>query len=122
MNIALWVVQALTALAFGSHGFLLVSGSQRLGERVPWVRALPTPFVRVLGVLEILGAIGVVIPAATRVLPSLTVAAGGGLVAMMLLAILFHVTRREWPNIGLNIVLGALAFAVAYGRLVIEPF
>jgi hypothetical protein len=41
---------------------------------------------------------------------------------MMLLAALFHLTRREWPNIGLNIVLGLLAFAVAYGRSVIEPF
>ena len=40
----------------------------------------------------------------------------------MLLASLFHVTCREWRNIGLNIVLGALAFGVAYGRLVIEPF
>ena len=62
------------------------------------------------------------LPALTGVLPSLTVAAASGLVAMMLLAILFHITRREWPNIGLNIVLAALAFAVAYGRLVIEPF
>lgn len=121
MNIALWVLQALTALAFGSHGFLLVSGPQRMAVRVPWVAALPIPFVRALGVLEILGAIGVVLPAATGVLPSLTVAAAGGLVAMMLLAILFHVTRREWPNIGLNLVLGLLAFAVAYGRAVIEP-
>jgi uncharacterized membrane protein len=121
MNIALWVVQVLTALGFGGHGFLLLSGPQRMAERVPWIRGLPGGFVRVLGVLEILGAIGVVIPAATGVLPSLTVAAAGGLVAMMLLAILFHITRREWPNIGLNLVLGALAFAVAYGRLVIEP-
>src|SRR5438132_1157992 len=121
MNVALWVMQVLTALVFGGHGLLLVSGPRRMAERVPWVRALPAPFVRLLGVLEILGAIGVVIPAATGVLPSLTVAAAGGLVAMMLLAILFHITRREWPNIGLNLVLGALAFAVAYGRLVIEP-
>ena len=122
MNIALWVVQVLAALAFGSHGFQMATGSQRMMERVRWVRALPTPIVRVLGVLEILGAIGVIVPAATGVLPSLTVAAAGGLVAMMLLAILFHITRREWPNIGLNFVLGALAFAVAYGRSVIEPF
>lgn len=122
MNVALWVVQALTALLFGGHGFLLVSRPQRMAERVPWVRALPMQLVRVLGVLELLGAIGVVLPAATGVLPSLTVAAAGGLVAMMLLAILFHVTRREWPNIALNIVLGLLAFAVAYGRSVIEPF
>ncbi len=122
MNIALWALQALTALAFGGHGILLLSRPRRMAEQVPWVSALPVPFVRVLGVLEILGAIGVVLPAATGVLPSLTVAAAGGLVAMMLLAIVFHVTRREWPNIGLNIVLGLLAFAVAYGRAVIEPF
>ena len=63
-----------------------------------------------------------IVPAATGVLPSLTVVAAGGLVAVMLFAILLHVMRREWPNVGLNIVLGALAFAVAYGRLVIEPF
>ena len=121
MNIVLWVLQGLTAFAFGGHGLLLISGPQRMAERVPWIRALPSPFVLLLGLLEILGAIGVVVPAATGVLPSLTVAAAGGLVAMMLLAMLFHVTRREWPNIGLNFVLGALAFAVAYGRLVIEP-
>jgi len=122
VDIALWVLQALTAIAFGGHGFLLVSRPPRMAEQVPWVGALPTPFVRALGVVEILGAIGVVLPAAIGVLPSLTVAAAGGVVAMMLLAIVFHFTRREWPNIGLNIVLGALAFAVAYGRSVIEPF
>ena len=121
MNIALWVLQAVTAMAFGGHGFLLISGPRRVAERVPWVASLPAPLVRLLGLLEILGAIGVVVPAATGVLPSLTVAAAGGLVAMMLLAMLFHVVRREWPNIGLNLILGALAFAVAYGRLVIEP-
>lgn len=122
MNILLWALQALTALAFGGHGLLLVTRPQQMATRIPWVAALPSPFVRVLGVIEVLGAIGVVLPAATGTLPSLTVAAAGGLVAMMLLAMIFHVTRREWPNIGLNLVLGLLAFAVAYGRSVIEPF
>jgi uncharacterized membrane protein len=121
MNVALWVLQVLTALAFGGHGLLLMT-PERTAQRVPWVASLPGPFVRVLGVLEILGAIGVVVPALSGVLPSLTVAAAGGLVAMMLLAILFHITRREWVNIGLNLALGLLAFAVAYGRAVIEPF
>jgi uncharacterized membrane protein len=121
MNIALWVLQGLTALAFGGHGLLMLTSPQRMAERVPWIRALPAPLVRLLGLLEVLGAVGVIAPAATGILPSLTVAAAGGLVAMMLLAMLFHVARREWPNIGLNFILGALAFAVAYGRLVIEP-
>lgn len=93
-----------------------------MAGQVPWIADLPTPFVRLLGVLEFLGAVGVVLPATTGVLPSLTIAAAVALVAMMVLAILFHFTRREWPNIGLNVVLGLLAFAVAYGRLAIEPF
>jgi putative oxidoreductase len=112
----------LTAIAFGGHGFLLVTGPRRMGERVRWVGALPTPVVRALGIIEILGVAGVILPGLTGVLPSLTVAAAGGLVAMMLLAMLFHLTRREWPNIGLNVVLALLAFSVAYGRSVIEPF
>src|SRR5207245_3089718 len=106
MNIALWVVQVLTALAFGGHGWLMTFGLQRMTARVPWVRALPAPFVRLLGVLEILGAIGVVIPAATGVLPSLTVAAAGGLVAVMPLAILVHTPPRPSPYTRLKHVLG----------------
>ena len=62
VDIALWVLQALTAIALGGHGFLLVSRPRRMAEQVPWVGALPTPFVRALGVVEILGAIGVVLP------------------------------------------------------------
>src|SRR6266550_3864261 len=121
MEAALWVAQVLVALAFAFHGYQLAFALETMRGRVVWPRDVSDRLLRPIGILEILGAIGVVIPAATGVLPSLTVAAASGLVAMMLLAILFHITRREWPNIGLNVVLGALAFAVAYGRLVIEP-
>jgi hypothetical protein len=122
VNIALWVVQVLTALAFGQHRYSLLFRVEQARARMAWSRAVSRPVLGFIGVAEILGAIGVVLPAATGVLPALTVAAAGGLVAIMLLAILFHVTRREWPNIGINFALGALAFAVAYGRSVIEPF
>jgi uncharacterized membrane protein YphA (DoxX/SURF4 family) len=122
VNIALWVVQVLTALAFGQHGYSLLFRVEQARVRMAWSRAVSRPVHGFIGVAEILGAIGVVLPAATGVLPALTVAAAGGLVAIMLLAILFHVTRREWPNIGINFAMGALAFAVAYGRSVIEPF
>jgi uncharacterized membrane protein YphA (DoxX/SURF4 family) len=122
VNIALWVVQVLTALAFGQHGYSLLFRVEQARVRMAWSRAVSRPVHGFIGVAETLGAIGVVLPAATGVLPALTVAAAGGLVAIMLLAILFHVTRREWPNIGINFAMGALAFAVAYGRSVIEPF
>jgi len=67
------------------------------------------------------GGVGLFLPALTGVLPWLTPLAGGGLALIMILAIPFHMVRREWPNIGLNIVLGTIAAFVAYGRFVIEP-
>jgi hypothetical protein len=122
MNTALWVVQVLTALAFGQHGYSVLFQVEQARTRFAWTRDVSPTTLRVVGTAEILGAIGVIVPAATGVLPWLTVGAAAGLVTVMVLAIAFHVTRREWPNVGINLIFGLLAFAVAYGRLVIEPF
>jgi hypothetical protein len=121
VNIALWVVQGLTALAFGQHGYSMLFQVEQARTRMAWTRAVSIPLLRFIGVAEIVGAIGVIVPAATGVLPWLTVAAAGGLVTVMALAIVFHLIRREWPNIVLNAVLGALAAFVLYGRLALEP-
>ncbi len=122
MEIALWVVQVLTALAFGVHGWSMLFRLERARERMLWVRDVPTELLRFIGVAELLGAVGVILPAATGVLPWLTVLAASGLIVVMVLAVLFHLVRREWPNIIINVVLGFLATVVAYGRLVIAPF
>jgi len=122
MGVALWVVQALTALAFGQHGYLMLFRVERVRRRLPWANDVSVPVLRLVGVAEILGAVGVILPAATGVLPWLTVAAAAGLVTIMVLAIVFHLTRREWSNIVLNLIFGALASVVLYGRLVLEPF
>ena len=121
MNIALWFVQVLTALAFGQHGWLMLFRMERARTRLAWTRDVSTGLLRFAGVAEMLGAVGVILPAATGVLPSLSVLAAAGLVAIMVLAIVFHLARGEWPQIVLNLVFGLLAAAVVYGRLVIEP-
>ena len=87
-----------------------------------WTRDVETGLLRFIGVAEIVGAVGVILPAATGVLPWLSVLAAGGLVIIMVLAIVFHSFRHEWPNIALNFVLGLFAAIVAYGRLVSTPF
>ena len=120
MNVALWVVHLLTALAFGQHGYSLLFGLERARKRLAWTRDVETGILRFIGVAEILGAVGVILPAATGVLPWLSVLAAG--VIIMVLAIVFHLFRREWPNILLNFVLGLFPAAVVYGRLVIAPF
>ncbi len=118
MNIALWIVQVVLGAAFVGagirHGFQPERmGAQRGGE---WVTAVPRGLLTVIGVCEILGGIGVILPAATGILAWLTPLAAAMLAVVMVLAAGFHFFRREFPNIVFNLVLFALAAFAAYGR------
>jgi DoxX-like family len=87
-----------------------------------WLAAVGRDGMRIIGILEILGAIGLILPAATGVLPGLTPVAATALAVLMVLAIVLHARRPdEGRNIILNVILGAIAALVAYGRLVIAP-
>ena len=118
MNIVLWIVQGLLALAFLLAGFMKAfMPLETLQKNMAWVRAVPASFVRFIGVAEILGAIGLILPAITGVAPWLTVAAPVGLIAVMASASIFHASRREASNIGMNVVLLLLAVLIVVGRL-----
>ena len=117
MNIAIWVVQVLLAglfLMFGfNKAFLPIDG---ISEMMPFVLDVPELLVRFIGVAEIAGGLGLILPSITRVLPWLTVAAAGGLGTIMVLAFIFGVSRGEITNAVGNIVILALLAVVAYGR------
>jgi len=122
MNIALWIVQAILALAFGMAGFMkLTQPKEKLAERMGWVNDFSSNTVRAIGLVEVLGALGLILPALTGILPFLTPLAGAGLVLDMLGAAATHVRRKEYPFITANLVLLVLAAFVAYGRFVIAP-
>ena len=117
MNIVLWIVQVLLALAFGFFGFThLTQPVAEIAKMAAWAGAVPAGLVRIIGVAELLGAVGLILPALTKIQPRLTFFAALGLVAIMVLAAITHVTRGELPFIGINVVLGGLAGLVAYGR------
>ena len=78
--------------------------------------------MRFIGIAELLGAVGLILPALTHIVPSLTAIAAVGLVLVMVCAIIFHISRKEYPNIGINAILLVLAAFVAYGRFVLMPF
>jgi putative oxidoreductase len=117
LRIALWVVQVLLALNFGLAGVMKSSAPiAELAQRMAWAGVLPEPLVRFIGVSELLGAIGLILPAATRIKPGLTPLAAAALLLVMVLAALFHISRGELSALPINATLGALAAFVAWGR------
>ncbi len=121
MNIVLWIVQILLALAFLLAGVTHAFRYERAKSQIKWVTAVPRGLLTFIGISEILGAIGLILPALTGILSWLTPLAAAGLVVMMLLASVFHATRREYPNIAANLILLALAAFIAYGRFGAVP-
>ncbi len=122
MNIALWVVQILLAVAFVGAAITHITRRERPGKGMEWMLAVPKSLLTTIGVLEILGAIGLILPAATKILPTLTPIAGVALALLMVFAAIFHARRPgEMHNLVFNVVLGALAAFVAYGRFILEP-
>ena len=119
MNYALWIVQALLAVVFlfaGSSKFIM-----SVEEMTRDIR-LPGTFLRFIGAVEILGAIGLILPSLLRIRPGLTPLAAAGLVIIMIGAVV--ITFVGGVNVGLAVipgVTGLLAAFVAWGRWRLAP-
>jgi uncharacterized membrane protein YphA (DoxX/SURF4 family) len=117
LHIALWVVQALLILGFGMSGFgKALQPIEEISKNMPWVPDVPVPLVRFIGTAELAGALGLLLPSVSRVLPWLTPLAAACLATDMLFAALFHAWRGEWPGVVGTVILGSLAAFVAWGR------
>ncbi|AIV38361.1 DoxX family protein [Streptomyces sp. R1] len=109
MNIAYWIVAGLLALFYCYAGTLKVSRSRdQLRPMMAWVDRMPLPAVRALGTVEILGAVGLVLPPLTGIAPSLATAAAVGFVVLQTGAIAVHLTGED-RRIALNVGLVATA-------------
>lgn len=123
MNIAIWIVQILLALAFGMAGFIKITQPrEKLQTNMKWVEDFAPNSVKGIGTLEALAAIGLILPFLTGILPVLTPLAAVGLILTMIGAIITHVRRGEYPGLVVNFILLALALFVAYGRFVAVPY
>ena len=117
MSALLWVLQIVLALVFLPLGLLALGGSRERVLRVaPWVEDFPEPVVRVVGVLEILGGLGVVLPAVLGVWTLLVPVAATGLGLLMIGVIVEHLMRGELNRISAPAALLVAATAVAIGR------
>ena len=116
MNVFLWILQILLALVFGSAGVMKVSQpKEKLAKNMAWVEDFSPGMVKFIGAAELLGALGLILPAATGIALILTPLAATGLGVVMIGAIITHIRRRE-PAALVPAVLLVLAAVVAWGR------
>jgi uncharacterized membrane protein YphA (DoxX/SURF4 family) len=115
MDVVLWVLQALLALMFLGAGVAkLTQPKEKLQPRMAYVEDYSAAQIKGIGAIELLGAIGLVLPWATGIAPVLTPLAAVGLGITMVLAALVHRKRKE--SFAVNLVLVAVALVIAIGR------
>ena len=116
--IGLWVVQVLLAAIYLMAGFMKLSQpiDALVASGMGYAGDYPELLTRLIGTMEILGAIGLILPALTRILPFLTPLAAAGLATIQVLAMGVHLSRTEYGMLPVNLVLLALALFVVWGR------
>ena len=121
MNILLWVLQALGALLYGASGGMKVFMFEKIRGQVPSFGALPREAWMALGILELVCAVGLIVPAIFHWQPMLTVVAATVLAIESLVFVWVHVQYSETGSIIMSAVLGLLMAFIAYGRMVLKP-
>jgi len=119
VNIALWIVQGLLAFVYlAAGGLKVVRPREQLVAtgRLDWMKDNSDAAVKAVGAVEILGALGLILPEATGIAPILTPIAAVGLVIVQICALRVHLTRNERQPLPANVILMLLAAFVAVGR------
>ena len=118
VNTFLWILQGMLAIVFMMTGIMkVVQKKEAMADKMGFVEDFSQMQVTGIGVLEIMGAMGVILPWATGILPWLTPLAAVGLAFTMIGAFLTHLRRKELIPMGIvNIVLFSMAVLVAIGR------
>lgn len=119
MNAALWILASLLGALFLVAGAMkVVQPKEALADRgLTWVESFPPSTVKTIGALEVLAAIGLVVPPLVDVAPVLAPAAAAGIMLMMVGAAITHMLRNEAPLMGVNAVVLLLAAVIVWGRL-----
>jgi uncharacterized membrane protein YphA (DoxX/SURF4 family) len=119
MNMVLWVLQVLLAVAFFAHGVMMIVPPAEIAAQMN--ASLPRWFQLFLGVAEVLAAVGLVLPGFTRILPWLVSWAAGGIIIVMVSATGYHLVRGEVSSAVTTFILLVMAAFVAYMRYRVLP-
>jgi uncharacterized membrane protein YphA (DoxX/SURF4 family) len=121
MNILIWIVSALVAIAFIAAGVMKLSQlKEKLATQMPWVNDVSASNVHIIGLLELLGGLGLVLPRLLNILPWLSVLAAIGLILDMIVAALLHIRRKESfvPNIVLGVLTAVTLLSTSASQIV----
>jgi uncharacterized membrane protein YphA (DoxX/SURF4 family) len=118
MDTVLWIIAGLLALAFGAAGLMkLTQPKAKLASSgMAWTEDFSDGQVKGIGTVEVLGAIGLILPAALGIAEILTPLAAAGLALTMVGAAITHIRRGEGKSVPINVILGGLALFVAIMR------
>jgi hypothetical protein len=121
LGAGLWLAQILIAffMLFGAY-MKLAAPAEELAKMMVWATEYPA-LKTFTGIVDLLGGLGILLPALTRIQPRLTVPAALGVIALQVLAFGFHGSRGEWPATPFNVLLLALAAFVYWGRSKAAP-
>jgi uncharacterized membrane protein YphA (DoxX/SURF4 family) len=123
MNLALWIVAGLLAIIFGFAGVgKMVLPKEKIARKEAWVEDWSASAIKTIGALEVLAAVGLILPAALDIAPLLVPLAALGLVLVMVGAFIVHLRRSEAKGMAGTLIYLALAGFVAWGRFGPEFF
>ncbi len=123
MSTTIWVFQGILSMIFLLAGIMKISNPKdKLKEKVgDWVDGFSISKIKLIGIIEIFAAIGLILPMALNILPVLTPLAAIGIILDMSVAAMTHLKRKENRSVLVNLVLLLLAVFIIYGRLVLVP-
>ena len=117
MNIVLWICAGLLAAMFLLAGVMKVAmPREKLLPIMQWSKTWSDAQLRALGAVEVLGAIGLILPRALNIAPVLTPLAAVGCAIVMVGATITHIRMKDYKGVGMPVVLLVLAVVVAAGR------
>jgi hypothetical protein len=121
IHISLWIAQILLAVLFLTGAVLKFQPIEKIAAMMPWAGQVPVTVVRLLGIIDLLGAMGLLLPALLHIKPILTPWTAVCALVLMLCAIVFHVSRGEAAVIPTNIIGALIAIFIAWGRFQKAP-
>ena len=123
VNIVLWILQVLMAITYLNAGYLKTFRPiMEIALTIFWAPSLPEPLVRFIGISELLGATGLILPALLKIRPQLTTLAAVALSLVMLLATIYHIVKGEFFVLPMTLAFLFILAFIAYGRWKLSPF